>query len=208
VKDAHTAGEPVYYGDATDRAVLEAVNIRSARLLLISHEDYPAARKVLHQARQLRPDLPIMVRTRDETHVDELRAAGATEVIPETLEAGLMIASQALLVLGVPLAKVMRRAQKQRAERYRLLREYFRGEELTDVRGPHQLRPVQVPPESPAVGQRLGKLAGEEIVVTALVREGRRSLNPGPDTEVQGGDVFVLFGTDEALGQTERALVG
>jgi monovalent cation:H+ antiporter-2, CPA2 family len=208
VREAHTAGEPVFYGDATDRAVLEALGVGSARLLLVSHEDLPATRKILHIVRQLRPELPVMVRTRDETHVDELRAAGATEVVPETLEASLMIASQTLLLLGVPFARVMQRAQEQRAERYLLLREYFRGGDVTDLRGPQQLRPVQVPPESPAVGKRLGELVGTDVVVTALVRDGQRRLAPDAETEVASGDVYVLFGAIEALGRAERALAG
>jgi 3-hydroxybutyryl-CoA dehydrogenase len=87
VREAHLAGEPVYYGDATERAVLESVGIGSARLLLISHHDTTAALRLLGVARELRPDLPVMARTRDEVHVDELRQAGAVEVVPETLEA-------------------------------------------------------------------------------------------------------------------------
>jgi len=87
VRDARTAGRPVYYGDATERATLEAVGITDARLLLVSFDQVDAALKLLHHTSMLRPDLPVMVRTRDESHVDERLAAGATEVVPETLEA-------------------------------------------------------------------------------------------------------------------------
>lgn len=208
VRDAHKAGEPAYYGDAADRAVLEAVGVRSARLLLISHEDLPAARKILHQVRQLRPELPVMVRTRDESTVEELRAAGATEVIPETLEASLMIASQALLLLNVPLRRVLRRMQEQRAGRYLLLREYFRGEEIGGMPGLNELMPIQLRPESPAVGQELGQFATDSVVVTALVRGGQRQLSPAASTRMESGDVLVLFGTPEDLVRAERALAG
>ncbi len=86
VREAHLAGEPVYYGDSAEGDILDAVGVERARLVVVSHEDLAAALKVLHHVRRRRPELPVMVRTRDESHVDELRAAGATEVVPETLE--------------------------------------------------------------------------------------------------------------------------
>lgn len=68
--------------------------------------------------------------TTEENYVDELRQAGATEVVPELLEAGLMIAAHALLLLNVPLIRVVRRMQQQLADRYPLLRELYRGQEM------------------------------------------------------------------------------
>jgi len=121
VREAHTAGEPVYYGDASERGMLDALGFERARLIVVCHDDVAAALKLLAQTRHSRPDLPVMVRTRDEAHVEELQAAGALEVVPETLEAGLMIASQALLLLDVPLSRVMRRLQTLRADRYRMM---------------------------------------------------------------------------------------
>ncbi len=96
----------MYYGDAAESAVLESVGIANARLLVISHQDLPAAFAILGVVRGLRPGLPVMVRATDESQVDKLRAAGAVEVVPETLEAALMITAHALLLLDVPLARV------------------------------------------------------------------------------------------------------
>src|SRR5690606_23098036 len=112
-----TAGEPVFFGNAAQNEMLEAIGLDRARLLVISHEDTSTALKTLYHVRQLRADLPILVRTRDETHVDTLMQAGATEVIPETLEASLMIASHTLLALNVAPAKVMKHMQQQRTKR-------------------------------------------------------------------------------------------
>src|SRR5690606_39007626 len=115
VKEAHLAGQPVFYGDGAERNLLEALGLLKARLVVIAHEDTNAAFKALNHIRALRADLPVMVRTRDETHVLALRKAGATEVVPETLEATLMIASHALLLLNIPPSRVMRRMQDQRS---------------------------------------------------------------------------------------------
>jgi monovalent cation:H+ antiporter-2, CPA2 family len=211
VREAHLAGEPVYYGDAAERAVLESVGIGTARLLLISHQDTAAALRLLGVARELRPDLPVMVRTRDEIHVDELRQAGAVEVVPETLEAALMIAAHALLLLDVPLTRVLRRIQEQRVSRYRLLGEFIRGETAVDdepqPRGADRLHPVLLPPRSSAVGSLLRELTLPGVSVTALVRDGRRRADPPGDLLLEAGDVLVLFGADSDVRSAEARLV-
>lgn len=211
VREAHRAGEPVYYGDSAEGDILDAVGVERARLVVVSHEDVAAALKVLHHVRRLRPDLPVMVRTRDESHVDELRAAGATEVVPETLEAGMMIASHALLLLAVPLTRVVRRMRDQRSGRYRLMREFFRGENGLDESQPagdgDRLHPVLLPPEGAAVGRTLDECGLDRVVVTALVRHGQRRLSPPPDTRLEAGDAVVLFGSAEDLRRAERALL-
>lgn len=210
VSGAHLAGEPVFYGDGAEPDILDALGLAHARLVVIAHEDLSSARRALEHTRRLRPDLPVMVRTRDETHVEELREAGATEVVPETLEAGLMIASQALLLLHVPQSRVMRRMQEQRASRYRLLREYFPGDviRMEEDHSADRLHSIQLSVDGPAIGRRLGDFAMDGVVVTALAREGERHLRPSPDTTLQPGDVIVLFGPIDDFHLAERKLLG
>ena len=211
VREAHMAGEPVYYGDATERDILEALGVERARLVVISHDDVAAALKALSHLRSLRPDLPVMVRTRDESRVEELQTAGALEVVPETLEAGLMIAWQALLLLDVPLSRVMRRIQHLRSGRYHLLREFFGGDELLqedEGKDAHRLRSIVIPPASPVVGRRLIDLDVGEAKATALVRSGVRQLPLAPETILKAGDVMVLYGRLDELQRIERLLAG
>ena len=212
VREAHLAGEPVFYGDAADRGMLESVGIGTARLMVISHHDTAAALRVLQVARELRPGLPVMARTRDESQVDELRQAGAVEVVPETLEAAMMIAAHALLLLDVPLTRVVRRIQEQRANRYRLLREFIRGDggflDDAHVRARDRLHPVLLPIGSPAVGRALGDLALPGVVVTALVRNGERQLEPPSGMRLEAGDVVVLFGSAGDVERAEATILG
>lgn len=211
VREAHAAGEPVFYGDASEPDVLAAVGVERARLLVISNEDVKDGLRILHHAKALNAGLPVMVRTRDESHVEALRAAGASEVVPETLEAGLMIASQALLMLRVPLSRVVRLMQEQRASKYRLLRGYFRGDgminESADGDG-QRLRTLAIAPGSPCVGRRLDELDLDGNTVTALVRQGIRMTSPANDSRVEANDTLVLMGSDEHLAQAERELLG
>lgn len=214
VREAHAAGEPVYYGDAAERDMLEAVGVAQARLVVVSHDDVAAALKVLQHVRALRPDLPVMVRTRDESRVEELRRAGATEVVPETLEAGMMIVSHALLLLDVPLSRIVRRIRDVRVDRYHLLREFFRGSDaLAGHAGDEEadrLHSVRLPPGAAAIGRALGELdlARDRVVVTAMTRRGKRQLAPDPATRVEAEDVLVLFGSPADLERAEVRLLG
>ncbi|WP_431065597.1 cation:proton antiporter [Methylotuvimicrobium sp.] len=211
IKEAHVAGEPVYYGDSSERDILEALGVDSAKLLVISYDDVLLAKKILHHVRTLRPDLPVMVRTRDEVHVDELRQAGATEVVPEVLEAGLMIASHALLLLNVPFNRVVRRMQQQRAGRYRLLRELYPGEDASldtpDTLTADGLRSILIVAGSKGVGKKLSEFVFDDVTISSLVRQGNREENP-LDVVIAEGDVVVLFGAPGNLDSAERLLLG
>ena len=128
VRDAHARGEPVYYADAGEADILEALGLDRARLLVVTHDDLSAARKTLSHARRLRPELPVTVRTRDEAHLDELLQSGAKEVIPETLEAALMMAAHVLLLAGVAPSTVMLRIREQQLSRYGSLSALYRSD--------------------------------------------------------------------------------
>jgi monovalent cation:H+ antiporter-2, CPA2 family len=211
VREARLAGERVHYGDSAQIEMLEALGLGAARLVVITHEDTASALKTLQQIRARHGELPVMVRTRDQSDVAELRAAGASDVIPETLEAGLMIASQALLQLGVPLARVLRRVQAVRAGHYRQLRELFAGDHLhgtfEDDPDGDRLHAVKVPEVCGLIGQPLHQLPLDGVVLTALVRQGRRELQPDPDTPIEAGDSLVLFGPADELARAEARIL-
>ena len=210
VKDAHTAGAPVYYGDSTEQDILDAVGLATARLVVVSHDDTGSALKLLQHVRRVRPELPVMVRTRDESPVEELRKAGATEVVPETVEAGLMIVSHVLMLLKVPLPRVLRRMQEERAGRYRLLQEFFRGgsSDAWDQETRENLRTVSLGHDSYAVGRTLSELGLEGVLVTAIVRSGKRILAPRGQTKLETGDVVVVAGSADQLLRAESRLLG
>lgn len=135
--------------------------------------------------------------------------AAAFEVVPETLEASLTMASQVLLLLGVAPPRVMDHIRQQRSGRYRLMREAYGGEEL--IRHPearmNRSRRVSIPAGSRAVGIRLGDLDLRDVTVAALLRSGKRAPSPSVDTYTEAGIVLVLHGPEEELSQAERALL-
>jgi CPA2 family monovalent cation:H+ antiporter-2 len=214
VRDARAAGERVFYGDSTHQEMLEAAGLSRARALLVSFDDVHAALKILQQVRRLRPDVPILVRTRDDADLERLQRAGATEVVPETLEASLMLSSHLLLLLDVPVTRVLREVKEIRDNRYQLLREYFRGQEV-EAGGPEmeaeleRLSVVQLESGAYAVERTLAEMRLEEwgVLATALLRNGIRSEAPVPETRLRAGDTLVLFGTAGGLEAAESRLL-
>jgi CPA2 family monovalent cation:H+ antiporter-2 len=211
VREAQSAGANVSYGDAARRESLVAAGIHRAAALVISYADTPSALKVLHYAHELAPALPVIVRSHDDTHIEKLRAAGATEVVPEAIEGSLMLASHALVMLGVPLRRVVHRVQAARDERYASLRGYFHGASDAPEDAEHlhvRLHSVTLTEGARALGKSLVmlKLADIGAEVTAI-RRGKSRIEVIPDTILQAGDIVVLRGATEAVARAEERLL-
>jgi len=127
------------------------------------------------------------------------------------LEGSLMLGSHALILLGVPLARVVGRVREARTTRYRLLRGYFHGaDDVTEFESDDHERLHSVPIEvgAVAVGRRLVdlELAALGVEVTAVRRRGIRGADPSPNMQLDAGDVLVLRGGQEALELAEERL--
>jgi CPA2 family monovalent cation:H+ antiporter-2 len=211
VREATAAGDSVVYGEAARRETLVAAGVARAAALVISYNDAHSALKVIHFAHELNPKLPIIVRTQDDADLDRLLRAGATEVVPEVFEGSLMLGSHALVMLGVPVSRVVRRVRQARDSRYRLLRGYFHGADDSvefDDAAHARLHSVAIEPDAVAIGRSLRELALDElsVEVTAVRRRGIRGDDPSPEMILQEGDVLVLRGPQEALEVAELRL--
>lgn len=157
--------------------------------------------------------MPVLVRTRDDVDLDKLMKAGATEVIPETMESSLMVASHLLHLLGMPMSKILRKVQEVRTHRYSLLRSVFRGQDALPMDPSHafreQLYTVTLNAGARAINRTIGELnlRDKGVVVTALRREGVVGRQPPADTLLKEGDVLVLWGTPEDLELSEEKLL-
>jgi len=213
VMEAASSGETVVFGDAARREALVAAGIHRAAGIVVTYDSTPAALKVLSQVQALEPTLPVVVRTVDDTHMDELIAAGATEVVPEIVEGSLMLASHALVLLGVPMRRVLRRVAQARNERYSLLRGYFHGLDDEDEGGEREqvrLQSVPLTLHSDAVGRTLGELRLDKlgVTVTAIRRHGIRGVEPVSETRLMAEDIVVLRGLPDKLVAAEARLLG
>ncbi len=214
VKQAAAAGESVVYGDAARREVLQAAGIARARAVIVTYADVPSALRVLNTVQAIAPQVPVVVRTLDDAELERLLDAGAAEVVPEVLEGSLMLASHALMLMGVPLARVLRSVREVRENRYGLLRAFFHGatdepvDQLPERAGP-RLYTVILGARHGAVGRTLAELKLEEldVRVTAVRRRNIRGVEPQPDTRLAEGDAVVLLGRPDALLAAETRLL-
>jgi CPA2 family monovalent cation:H+ antiporter-2 len=127
VHEAAVSETCVHYGDSRRGELLVAIGLERARLLVIAVDQADIALLILKEARRLNATVPVLVRTRDDSQLAELKAAGASEVVPELLESSLMLASHALIMLGLPAYQVQERADQIRHDRYRLLHGFYPG---------------------------------------------------------------------------------
>jgi CPA2 family monovalent cation:H+ antiporter-2 len=213
VLEAAAAGENVMFGDAARRVVLEAAGAARAKALIISYADNRAAMKILHIVQEKYPQLPVIVRTVDDSNMEALREAGATEVVPEILEGSLMLASHALMLLGVPLHRVVKRIRMFREARYQLFKGYFHGisdaEDESLERQQVRLHSVIISPGSYAIGRRLVDMHLEnfEVHIKSIRRPNSNGMVPSNESPLAEGDVIVLLGQPTGLSNAQNALL-
>lgn len=211
VREAQAAGANVSFGDAARRESLVAAGIHRAAALVVTYANTPSALKVLHFAHELAPALPVIVRSHDDSDLDKLRSAGAAEVVPEAIEGSLMLASHALVMLGVPLRRVVHRVQAARDERYASLRGYFHGASDAPEDAEHlhvRLHSVTLNDGARAIGKALAMLKLPEIgAEVTILRRGKSRIEVTPDTVLQAGDIVVLRGASDAVARAEQRLL-
>ena len=211
VNDAASAGELVMYGDASRRVVLKAAGIAKAKAVVITYADDRASSKVLHVIRDDYPDLPVIVRTADDSTIVQLQNDGASEVIPEVLEGSLMLASQTLLILGIPLKRIIRRIREFREERYKMFRGYFKGStDIDDDINSNQqleLHSEEISHNSFILGHKLSELQiGDIDVEVQYLRRPNmlENIDPRPDIVLGVGDIIVILGTQPNISKFHK----
>ena len=211
VRQAAAAGQSVVFGDAARLRSLMAAGLARASAVVISYHDTPSALKILQVVRSHAPQVPVVVRTVDDADIDLLKAAGATEVVPEAIEGSLMLASHALALVGVPMRRVIRIARDARDARYGLLRGYFHGadDDTVEERQQARLLSVTLPIAAPCLGRPLAEQALAAVGVQVVsVRRAAGQVQAAHDAMLlAAGDTLVLSGLPEALALAEAKLL-
>ena len=211
VRQAAAAGHSVVFGDASRLQALMAAGLARASAVVVTYVEIQGALKVLGHSRAHAPQVPVIVRTRDDHDLEKLQAAGAAEVVPEAIEGSLMLASHALALVGVPMRRVIRVVQNQRDARYNLLRGYFHGSDDDSVDEMHheRLSSFTLPLGAKSIGKPLGHLALHALGVRVvnLRRSGGKTLAPVDETQLENGDTLVLSGVPENLAAAEQKLL-
>ena len=213
IRAARQAGDPVIFGDSADESLLIKIGLETASAVVISFSDPATSLGILHSVRRLRPDVPVLVRTADDARLKELQDAGATDIVPETFEASLMLVSHVLMLLHVPVTRVVRTVNDIRNNRYAVLRNIVRRGDARPLDETHEhreeIKSVVVPPGAWAVGRTLGDVRsrGVEVAFTGIRRLGILGREPAGDTVLRDGDIVVISGQPEELERAESVLL-
>ena len=213
VRCAKAAGEPIFFGDGTRPEILQQAGIRQARVVVIAISDPAATARVVSQARRLRPDVYIIVRTRYVAEIDHLYRLGANQVIPEEFETSVEIFARVLEEYHVPRNVISLQVDLIRKEHYGTLRGLrLQGKQLdelnqflvgttTDI--------FSIVGASPVVGKSLEEVDLRSrcgATVIAVVRAGKSYHNLGADFALAAGDMLVLLGDHKALDDAAQIL--
>lgn len=212
VQRATLAGDDIIYGDAGNLEILHSAGIDDAKVLIISISDHRIAIKILSMVRHRFPNLPILVRCRDQSELKQLKKLGATHVIAELFEASLTLSHHLLEILRISNEKVTELIQEIRNSDYDLLQQIFSGRisDNTDEDALYeQLSPIVIYENAYAVNRKLGDLQLEKISVEVMsIRRGdEKHLKPHGNIKIKANDIVVLLGSRSNLEIAERRLL-
>lgn len=210
VREGRARDERIIYGDATRREVLHHVGLESERVLVLAISDPVATRHTVSLARQMNPDIHVIVRSRYMSELQDLLQLGADEVIPEEFETSIEIFSRVLREYGVARDVIRRQVEAVRSGVYQMLRApsmpHVQMSEIADALAGASTETLVVGADSTAVGKTIGELelrSKTGATVIAVVRDGQTEINPGPQLRIQSEDVLVMLGSPS---QIDRAL--
>jgi CPA2 family monovalent cation:H+ antiporter-2 len=209
-RTAREAGENVLFGSSRQTELLNAAHLKEAKLVVIAFGEDKQSLEVIQKVRSLSPDVPILVRTRNDDNLDVLHDAGANEVVPESLEGSLMLVSQVLSLTGVPFSRIMRRVQKERKNHYNHLHGFFQGEH-TDmspeaINRPEFAHATLINDDSFGCGRSIESLKLEErhVHIIALRRGDIECESPEVDTILQTQDILIIRGKPKGVEEADR----
>lgn len=215
VREARADGEPVVYGDATRREVLNHIGIEYARIVVLAISDPVATRHTVSLVRQLNPDAHLIVRTRYMSEMEDLRGLGADEVIPEEFETSIEIFSRVLTEYGFARSVIQRQIAAIRSEGYQMLRVPSLPSqdlgEISEALKSASTETLLIGGDSRAVGRTIGELklrTQTGVSIIAITRAGHTQINPGPEVELQSDDIVVLLGRPEQIDRATDEVFG
>ena len=209
-RTAREAGENVLFGSSRQTELLNAAHLSQAKLVVIAFGEDKQSLEVIQKVRSLSPNVPILVRTRNDDHLDILYDAGANEVVPESLEGSLMLVSQVLSLTGVPFSRIMRRVQKERKNHYNHLHGFFQGEH-TDM-SPDAIDRIEfahatlINDDSFGCGRSIESLnlGKRKVNIIALRRGDIECESPEENTILQNQDTLIIRGKPRGVEGADR----
>jgi len=213
IKEASAVDEPIFYGDSSRIDILKAAGAANASIVVVTFDDTDLATKIIENVKNINSTIPVLVRTRDDSHLEDLLSAGAEEVIPETHEASLTMVSHLLLMVEYPDIMVHSIIDKARRDRYRMLKGFYHGERLGFLGKKSQssaiIHAVNLPKGAFVCGKTIAELLlPMDINILDIHRDNLViSAEQNQDLVLQHGDIVVLQGLVDQLDAGESYLL-
>ena len=208
VRSERSKGEPIYYGDATQKTVLHNANIKNAKIVTIAINDPTATRRITEVIRGINPKVHLIVRTRYLQEMKPLYELGADEVIPEEFETSVEIFTRVLTKYLMPRDEIERLVAEVRADGYEMFRSLSKASssfcdlklQLHDV----DINTFRILQESPLIGKTLAQIELRKrygVSVVAILRDSQILSNPGADMLFQSNDVLYVLGSSKKISE-------
>ncbi|MEQ3514012.1 cation:proton antiporter [Pseudoalteromonas sp. BZB3] len=213
VQEAQNAGEPVLFGHAAQNTILKSAKVEQAKLVIVTMSDFEQNQPVIDAIKRVAPGVSIIVRATDDIHLEDFKKMGVTEVVPEALEASLMLISHVLHMSGVPMRRIFRRVSQERENRYEFLHGFFTDGSVEQNSEPLErleyLHAIALPESAYAIDKQITQLNlnKQRVVITALRRDGQEIESPDGDVILQANDILLLKGKPRRVERAEQFLL-
>lgn len=205
VRRARDESVRMMFGDASRREILRQAGVERARMVVFAISDYAALVNSVKATRELAPKVEVVVRTRMFTEIEELRQAGADQVVAEEFESAIEIFTRVLAAYHVPRNVIRAQTRVLRGEGYEMLRAEPEGEASQAVLEALEAGTTdiyRITSESAIAGRTLRQLdlrrrTGTSVI--AVVRGEESHPSPPADVELEAGDCLVLVGSHEQI---------
>ncbi|MDO9527812.1 MAG: cation:proton antiporter [Syntrophales bacterium] len=206
VRNEQAEGEPIYYGDATQEAVLQHADIRDAMVVIVAIADCAATRRITEIARRLNQKAHIIIRTRYLQEMKPLYELGASEVIPEEFETSVEIFSRVLAKYLIPRDEIERLVAEVRSGGYEMFRSLSRkSTSLSDLKlqlPDFEISTLRLDEKSPIVGKSLAQIELRKksgVTLLAIRRNSQILSNPDVDMLFHANDVLFVVGSSDNI---------
>ena len=211
IKQALKEGHKTHYGDCTHEDTLLRADIKQARMVVYSISDQVSTERAVRLTRKLNPKIKIIVRTRLFSQVEEFKAAGANEVIPEEFETSIEIFCRVLKDYRIPNNIIEQQVELIRLEGYSMLRGLSLNTESLKKFSTYLTATLtesyMILDDSWASGKTLSEINIKSgAIIIAVVRNNKSYPNPGPEFAVLSGDMLILFGSHIQLDKAIKNL--
>ena len=213
VQSARLAGEPIAFGDAKRKDILLAAGLNRAHMVILTSHLFKENEHILSVIMTERPTLPVIVRTNSEEHARILGNKGASGVISDEQETGLVLASEVMLHYGMPFYRVYNVIRSVRQNKYDVLKDIYLGDdEKAAAQGNKSIYrdSIQLPKEAFAVGRDLRSLPFSQLKVGLIgIRRGTKLIKkPEAEFVLIENDVVLVIGLPANVEQLKHVLLG